>query len=192
MQGVLSAILAENIIFDVEWIVYTPSGLQYFEKCIITSLAHHWILCSEWVPWWICFLQTCSSSLHKTLTDGLESCELLVDYCHVLLDVRTLILTAPIHCRASTDEQVMWMLHAHLLIYVLDGLRGSEYCFNSTEIIQFIFKYVHLAINKSRKKRLFLIHWVKNEIRWEADLPVALTLVLFLSSHDCAGILKWS
>ncbi len=39
------------------------------------------------------------------------------------------------------------MLHAHLLIYVLDGLRVSEYCFNSTEIIQFIFKYVHLAIN---------------------------------------------
>ncbi len=192
MQGVLSAILAENIIFDVEGIVYTPSGLQYFEKCIITSLAHHWILCSEWVPWWICFLQTCSSSLHKTLTDGLESCELLVDYCHVF------IRCSDSHSDGTHSLQsIHWwtsdvMLHAHLLIYVLDGLRVSEYCFNSTEIIQLIFKYVHLAINKSTKKRLFLIHWVKNEIRWEADLPVALTLVLFLSSHNCAGILKWS
>ncbi len=29
--------------------------------------------------WWVCFLQTCSFSRHKTLTDGLE-CGLLVDY----------------------------------------------------------------------------------------------------------------
>ncbi len=31
--------------------------------------------------------------------DGLESYELLLDYCDVLSDVWTLILTAPIHCR---------------------------------------------------------------------------------------------
>ncbi len=29
------------------------------------------------MPWWICFLQTCSFSLHKMLTDGLEWCGLL-------------------------------------------------------------------------------------------------------------------
>ncbi len=33
-----------------------------------------------------------------------------VDYCDVLSDVWTLILTAPIHCRASIDEQVMEVL----------------------------------------------------------------------------------
>ncbi len=41
--------------------------------------------------------------LHKTLTDIMESCGLLVDYC----DVMTLILTAPIHYRGSIGEQVM-------------------------------------------------------------------------------------
>ncbi len=49
------------------------------------------------------FAETHSFSLHK-LTDGPESCGLLVDYCDVFI---TLILTAPIHCRESIDEQVM-------------------------------------------------------------------------------------
>ncbi len=40
--------------------------------------------------------------LHKMLSG--------VDYCDVLPDVWTLILTAPIHCRASIDEQVMEVL----------------------------------------------------------------------------------
>ncbi len=41
---------------------------------------------------------------HNMLTDGLEWCGLLV----ILLSaVWTLILTAPIHCRGSTGEQVM-------------------------------------------------------------------------------------
>ncbi len=31
------------------------------------------------------FLQTCSFSLHNKLTDGLEWCGLLVDYCDVLI-----------------------------------------------------------------------------------------------------------
>ncbi len=53
------------------------------------------------------FLQTISFSLQKTLTDGLEWCGLLVDYVF-LSAVWTLILTAPIHCRASIAEQVMW------------------------------------------------------------------------------------
>ncbi len=55
----------------------------------VTSLSHQWILCSEWVPseWdrirvrirkrGICFLQTCSFWLHKTLIDRLEWCGLL-------------------------------------------------------------------------------------------------------------------
>ncbi len=44
------------------------------------------------------FLQTCSFSLFKTLTDGLEWCGLL--WCFY----QTLILTAPIHCRAHITE----------------------------------------------------------------------------------------
>ncbi len=35
--------------------------------------------------WWICFLQTCSFSLHKMLIDELEWCGLLVDYCDVFI-----------------------------------------------------------------------------------------------------------
>ncbi len=35
--------------------------------------------------WWICLSQTCSFSLHKMLTDGLEWCGLLVDYCDVFI-----------------------------------------------------------------------------------------------------------
>ncbi len=35
--------------------------------------------------WWICFLQTRSFWLHKMLTDGLEWCGLLVDYCDVFI-----------------------------------------------------------------------------------------------------------
>ncbi len=35
--------------------------------------------------WWICVLQTCSFSLHKTIIDGLEWCGLLVDYCDVFI-----------------------------------------------------------------------------------------------------------
>ncbi len=37
------------------------------------------------MPWWICFLQTRSFSLHKILIDGLEWCGLLVDYCDVFI-----------------------------------------------------------------------------------------------------------
>ncbi len=35
--------------------------------------------------WWICFLQTHSSSLLKTLIVGLQWCGLLVDYCDVFI-----------------------------------------------------------------------------------------------------------
>ncbi len=35
--------------------------------------------------WWICFLQTRSFSLLQMLTDGLEWCGLLVDYCDVFI-----------------------------------------------------------------------------------------------------------
>ncbi len=41
-------------------------------------------ICKE-AGWWICFLQTRSFSLHKTVTDGLEWCGLLVDYCDVFI-----------------------------------------------------------------------------------------------------------
>ncbi len=41
---------------------------------------------------------------HKTLIDELEWCGLLVMFSSA---VRTLILTAPIHCRGSTGEQMM-------------------------------------------------------------------------------------
>ncbi len=36
-------------------------------------------------PWWICFSQKHSFSLHKLLIDGLEWCGLLVNYCDVFI-----------------------------------------------------------------------------------------------------------
>ncbi len=41
---------------------------------------------------------------HKTLTDGLESCRLLVD---VFISCSNSHMTAPIHNRESTSEQVV-------------------------------------------------------------------------------------
>ncbi len=143
------------------------------EKCIITSLVHQWMLCSEWVPseWEsdknitiihiimlppvksgpvrirreICTDQSKTAlnkymfefwyqrqqemdfspggcimdyvlmdlygfSLLKTLTDGLEWCGLL--WCFY----QTLILTAPIHCRASIAETLMqWHTSLNLM-----------------------------------------------------------------------------
>ncbi len=61
----------------------------------------------EKMSWWICFLYKHSSSLHKMLINGLEWCELLVDYCDVLSAVWTLFLMAPIHCRGFIGEKVM-------------------------------------------------------------------------------------
>ncbi len=81
---------------------YRPCNICFFmgsdlKKCSITSLAHQWILCSEWVPseWESKQLIKIhlhdglvsykhSFSLHKTSIDGLEWCGLLVDYFDVL------------------------------------------------------------------------------------------------------------
>ncbi len=55
--------------------------------------------------WWIWFLQTRSFLLHKTLFNALDiGVWIIVMF---LSAVWTLILTAPIHCRWSTGEQVM-------------------------------------------------------------------------------------
>ncbi len=98
------------------------------EKCVTASVSQQWMLCSEWVPsewesdknitrtpihqltsgednnskikvsWWIRFLQTCSVCLLKTWIAGLEWL-----WCFY----QTLILTAPIHCRAFINETLM-------------------------------------------------------------------------------------
>ncbi len=52
-------------------------------------------------------LETCSFSLHKMLIYGQVWCGLFVIIVMFLLIVWTLILTAPIHCRASIGDQVM-------------------------------------------------------------------------------------
>ncbi len=70
------------------------------------------------------------------LIDGLELCWLLVDYNSVFFfsAVWTLILTAPIHCRGSIGEQMMWCyISPNLfwwrikLIYILDCLMVSTF-----------------------------------------------------------------
>ncbi len=62
---------------------------------------------------------TNSFSLHKTLTDGLEWCGLLVMFLSV---VWTLILTAPIHCRGSIAEQ-MWVVTSYIYFWVTNTFR---------------------------------------------------------------------
>ncbi len=59
---------------------------------------------------------TDSFSLQKSLTDGLLTCRLLVDYVMFLSAVWTFILTAPIHCRGSIDDQVMLNLSKSVMI----------------------------------------------------------------------------
>ncbi len=104
--------------------------------------------------WWIYFLHTCSFSLHKMLTDGLEWCGLLVGYCDVLSAVWALILTAPID---SIGEQVMnanlyispklfrWRIK---LICISNGLWVSKYSSFSfwSELILKITEFIH-ALN---------------------------------------------
>ncbi len=73
---------------------------------------------SEATSWWICFLQTHSCSLLQMLTDGLEWCGLLVDYCDVFISC----LEDPL-VRKWSDE-IWWR---NKLIYILDGLRVSTF-----------------------------------------------------------------
>ncbi len=69
------------------------------KKCRIPSLAYQWILWSEWVP-----SEILSFWIFKdvNLWTGVV-CIIVMS----LSAVWTLILTAPIHCRASIGEQVM-------------------------------------------------------------------------------------
>ncbi len=75
--------------------------------------------------------------LHKTLTDGLESCGLLVDYCDVFFQLFGLSFwqhpfTAvdPLvskWCNATFLQMLWWK---NKLIYILDGLRVSIFSAN--------------------------------------------------------------
>ncbi len=70
------------------------------EKFSITSIAHQWIHCNEWVP-----------SEWESKQQIFISKDWSVDYLWVIVmflsAVWTLILTAPIHCRGFIGEQVM-------------------------------------------------------------------------------------
>ncbi len=82
--------------------------------------------------WWICFLQTHSFCLLQMLTDGLEWCGLLVDYCdvfiscldshsngtHSLQSIHWWARDVMLHFSKSDDE---------ILIYILDDLRVSKF-----------------------------------------------------------------
>ncbi len=78
------------------------------------------------------FLQTHSFWLLKTLTDGLEWCGLLVDYCDVLSAVGLSFWRHPFtaehpllsHWCSDTFLQIWWR---NKLIYILDVLRWGEH-----------------------------------------------------------------
>ncbi len=65
------------------------------QGCLQDRFENHWIMDlyfnrKRWFKvktsyWWICLLQTHSFCLLKMLTDGLEWCGLLVDYCDVFI-----------------------------------------------------------------------------------------------------------
>ncbi len=101
-----------NIAFSSEKVISSESGEKYTQikhclqvktvqkstkqicRWILDGLVHwdglHWRIIDSKVTVIVknhldgfVFLQTCRFSLHKMLPDGLESCELLVDYCDV-------------------------------------------------------------------------------------------------------------
>ncbi len=63
---------------------------------------------------------------HKTLTDGLERCGLLVYYFNVCISCLDSHSDDTIHCRGSSDISS----NQKQLIYVLDGLRVSAFSQN--------------------------------------------------------------
>ncbi len=74
--------------------------------------------------WWICFI----FCLLQMLTDGLEWCGLLVDYCDVFISCLdshsdgTHSLQS-IHCWARCNATFLKIWWRNKLIYILDGLR---------------------------------------------------------------------
>ncbi len=89
------------------------------------------------MSWWICYLQTCSFSFHKTLINGLESCELFVDYCDVCISCLDYHSDGThslqrIHWWAS-DVMLNFsksVLMKNKFIYILHGLRVSTFSAN--------------------------------------------------------------
>ncbi len=96
-SGLLKGIVGPKI--KICWQFTLPQAIQCWRVCLlirkdlekfsITSLAHQWIHCSEWVPSeWVCFLEKVYVSYkhalfshHKILIEGI-----LVDYyCDVLI-----------------------------------------------------------------------------------------------------------
>ncbi len=66
----------------------TGDGLFHWRKCyygLWTCILAGSNSLKLKTSWWICFLQTRSFCLHNILTDGLECCGLLVDYCDVFI-----------------------------------------------------------------------------------------------------------
>ncbi len=79
--------------------------------------------------WWICFLQKCRFSLHKTFIYGLEWCGLKIDYCDVFISCLDFNSDGTHSLQWIIDEQVMqsyifsnlfWWRNK--LTYTLDGL----------------------------------------------------------------------
>ncbi len=77
-----------------------------------------------------------STTVFKCINDGFASykhatfCITCINWCCGLLVMflSAVILTAPIHCRASTGEQVM-QCSKSVLIYIFDGLREITFSF---------------------------------------------------------------
>ncbi len=143
----------------------------------------------------ICFLQTRSFSLHKTLTDGLGPFGLLVSYCEVLSSVWTFILTAPIHCRGTviiTGEQVM-ECYSSLKVWIV--------LFSFKKLVFFYSPIMYSILIKNILKVLIKINYVfwtfysskipGKTVSWFLPKSYAATKFsrIFLEQQIC--ILKW-
>ncbi len=119
------------------------------------------------------------------LTDGLEWCGLLVDYCDVFLSaVWTLILTAPIHVYISPNL-FPWR---YKLIYILDGLRVSTFPDSNTksenQTIDYIWeKWIHVL--DLRCIFNLLSYWKHTRILAIVQLCEQIFVVLLL----CCGLI---
>ncbi len=123
--------------------VYEFVSSSDLEKCSIASLAHQWMLCSEWVPSeWV-------QTADKNIT---------------LSAIWALILTAPIHCRGSIAEHVM---QCWISPNVFRQNKQTHYCVILDSLRVSLRVWDDLLIEKQRSRCFQLIQYIvkSNKLR---------------------------
>ncbi len=108
------------------WIMDSYFSLKTYEKVL------------KGLNYWICFLQTCSFCLLQMLTDGLEWCGLLVDYCDVFIS-----------CYHSDGTHSLQRIHLWTSDGMLHFSKSDEETNSSTSWMAWGCGHFHLCLNYS-------------------------------------------